>query len=127
MQDTDVTKNIPIEEAIELHQPFTKEEADAIAKRLDRFYNKLRKDFGGDRFDIYTATIQSIMHPEGTMTNLRGNMHTAQYAMAAAIDVLIKNAVLNMHLTKESLLLYCITNLADEVRQIWNEQQSPKQ
>lgn len=117
-------KKTSMAEALKEHKPLTKKESERITKRMNTFYAKLRKDFGGERFDLFTATIISVATPDGLLTNLRGNMHTAQFAMANAINVLVENVADTLKLTRESILLYCITDLADEVRGIWKEKQS---
>ena len=119
------TKKISLQNAMKSNKPLTNEDVKRIQRRMDTFFKKLRKDFGGDRFDIYTAIIISVVSPSGILTSLRGNIHTAQFAIANAVNDLVENVCDNLKLTRESVLLYCITDIAEEVRNLWKSQHSP--
>ncbi len=111
-----------LEDALREHKPFSIEEAKKLMKRIDAFYTRLEKSHGGDRFLLYTSTIQGIVHTEGVMTNLRGNMLSSQFAMASALNVLIENVCRdNKKLNRDSVLLHCVTDLAQEVRELWKQ------
>jgi hypothetical protein len=116
---------ISLGEALMKHKPFSQKEADALTKKIVRFYDKLRKEYGAERFDLYTSTMQAIAYPDGIISNIRGNMHTATYPMAAAINLLVRETSSALRLTRESVLLSCITDIAEEVRKPWTNEPSP--
>lgn len=106
-------------EALLKHKPLSEKEADDIVKKLIAFHDRLNKLYGKERMELYTSHITAIAYPDGIITNLRGNMHAATFAMAHALNLLVKESAAALRLTRESVLLTCITDLAEEIRKLW--------
>jgi hypothetical protein len=101
-------------------QPFTETEAKDIMLEVEKLFALLVEKYGDERMDSYAASMFALVHPDGILTNLRGNMNVSQFAMANIVSFLVTGISDTLPgLTREVALLSCVTELAAEVRRLW--------
>lgn len=105
--------------------PFTREEAMDIMEAVDKLFVRLGKKYGDARMDNYTCAVIGLLHPDGVLTNVRGNLNVAQFASATALNILVDNVCNSLKLPRDEVLLSCVTELAEEVRKLWTQTPLP--
>jgi hypothetical protein len=109
-----------ISEALLVSSPYNQEEAQRIASRIDRFYKRLAKDFGKERFHFNVSNFNCIIHDKGVLTRNDGHEDAMRLALANVFSSFVDDFAKESKLTREVALLHLVTELGKDVRILWN-------
>lgn len=101
---------------------FTEAEVEKFMKKMDTFYNKLRKEIGEERYDENLSTITTFVQDDKVMTNIRGNLANAGHSVTLVIQTFVETISESTKEKRDVVLLKVLHELGESIRNLWREE-----